>query len=139
MGRMAVLAIRLLAIQGSGSMRKPAKSSQRAGSEQATETTRKVIRCLEQLAARDTATWNKGAKGLRKLGPAATPALIAILTGRDPSGRDNPPLRRLAASAMYLCRIADRTAAQALVEAMKDSEPTVRSAAAQALTRVARA
>src|SRR5262249_55118246 len=58
-------------------------------------------------------------------------------TGREPAASDDAALRRQAASAMYMLKLADPAAARALIEALNDSDPWVRSAAAQALSRVA--
>jgi HEAT repeat protein len=99
--------------------------------------TQKVIRCLEQLATKSTTTWRQGANGMRRLGPKAMPSLIAILTGRDPHGRDDDRLRIQVASYLYMVKAADRAAAKALIAALKDPSPTVRSMSSQALSRVA--
>jgi HEAT repeat protein len=101
------------------------------------DATATVIRCLEQLAARNTTTWRQGASGLDRLGTAAIGPLIAIVTGHEPAASDNAALRRQAASAMYMLKLPDAAAARALIEALGDSDAWVRSASAQALSRVA--
>src|SRR5947209_20605827 len=117
-----------------------AKSSKPQTGKRAKKTpdaTATVIRCLEQLAAKNTTTWRQGADGLRKLGAAAIGPLSAIVTGCEPPASDDAALRRQAASAMYMLKLTDPAAARALIEALDDSDPWVRSAAAQALSRVA--
>jgi hypothetical protein len=101
------------------------------------DATATVVRCLEQLAARNTTTWRQGANGLHRLGTGAIGPLIAIVTGREAAAKDNAALRLQAASAMYMLKLADPAAARALIEALDDSDPWVRSMAAQALSRVA--
>jgi HEAT repeat protein len=113
-------------------MRQPAKRTKKSPDATAT-----VLRCLEHLAARDTTTWKKGANGLQRLGAAAIGPLIAIVTGREPAASDNAAFRRQAASAMYMLKLADPAAARALIVALDDRDPWVRSAASQALSRVA--
>jgi HEAT repeat protein len=100
-------------------------------------TTQKVIHFLELCAERKTSIWLQGRNGLRKLGSKAIPSLIAILTGRDPVARNNDSLRIQAASYMYGNQIADRAVARALIEALNDPSPGVRSMSSQALSCVA--
>ena len=116
---------------------KSKKSSKQNAPRAKSATTQKVIHYLELSAARETSTWLQGSDGLRKLGSKAIPSLIAILTGRDPVARNNDSLRIQAASYMYGNQVADRAAARALIEALKDPSPSVRSMSSQALSRVA--
>src|SRR5215471_7509475 len=118
-------------------MPKSKKSSKQNTLRAKSATTQKVIHYLEFSAAKKTSIWLQGWHGLRKLGSKAIPSLIAILTGRDPVARNNDSLRIQAASYMYGNQTANRAAARALIEALKDPSPSVRSMSSQALSRVA--
>jgi HEAT repeat protein len=118
-------------------MPKSKKSSKQNVPRAKPATTQKVIHYLELSAAKKTSIWLQGWNGLRKLGSKAMPSLIAILTGRDPVARANDSLRIQAASYMYGNQIADRAAARALIKALNDPSPGVRSMSSQALSRVA--